>query len=145
MHACTPKLALSVGQVGGAASEVNRKLVQIHSKNTTMDCHTNLCEWCSGRKRGGREKGEEGIEGEGGKNQERKGRRQEEILNNQVLILCQYPPSPPLAPPSHAELKSLVELTCTLSSGAFTGLSLMFLVRMNPLRPFSSLVLTPIL
>ena len=100
---------------------------------------------CSGRKRGGREKGEEGIEGEGGKNQERKGRRQEEILNNQVLILCQYPPSPPLAPPSHRELKSLVELTCTLSSGAFTGLSLMFLVRMNPLRPFSSLVLTPIL
>ena len=34
--------------------------------------------------------------------------------------------------------------TCILSSGAFTCLSLRFLVRMKPLRPFSRRVRTPI-
>ena len=51
----------------------------------------------SGRKRGGGG-GEGGQRGKEEKSRERKGRRQKKIHNNQVLILCQYPPSPPSSP-----------------------------------------------
>ena len=108
-----------------------------------------ICECvCCGRE-GGRKGGREGgrRKGKGGRKYGRKGRDSQQ---SGIMII----PVLPLASPSctsgglvlvHRELESLVGLTCTLSSGAFTGLSLMFLVRMNPLSPFSSLVLTPIL